>query len=312
MNDDKQAELLRSRILLEQQNRAIRKGDDLVVDARSLRMSSNIGSWQLRMGLLTRDRLASLQFQKDNNFLLFGSIKTVKYSNIELEEAKKYLETLPTVTGQSGHCEPYWDDVFELGIDGLIQKNIDFKNNRDGDTADTYQSFVYALEGLSAMIENAGNGDKLCRKIAHKAPETFHEAIQLIWFVMIGIMIGNNAWLVGPGRLDIRLNSFYQRDLKKVKITPVYALKLIEDLYFLINDFDRAGLAYAVMIGGRDADGNDLTNNLSCLCLEALRRTKLVYPTVGVCWHKKYALGRFDFSGGRTHCRWLFHPGVLQ
>ena len=286
MNDDKRAELLRTVILEEQLSRVVRKGNDQVVDARSLKMSSSVDSRQLRIGMRTRDRLASLQFQKDDNFLLFGSIKPVIYSDVELQEANKFLKEHPTAGGQTGHCEPYWDDIFELGIDGIIQENIVLKNNSEGDKANTYQSFVYALEGLSAMIENAGAGDELCRKIAHDAPETFHEAIQLIWFVMIGIMIGDTTSLVGPGRLDVRLNSFYQRDMKKGKITHDYALKLIEDLYFLINDLDRAGLAYAVMVGGRDADGNDLTNDLSYLCLEALRRTKLVYPTVGVCWHK--------------------------
>jgi formate C-acetyltransferase len=40
------------------------------------------------------------------------------------------------------------------------------------------------------------------------------------------------------------------------------------------------------MVGGRDAAGRDQTNDLSYLCLEALRRTRLIYPTVGVCWHQ--------------------------
>ena len=238
------------------------------------------------MGMRTRDRLTALQFQKDENFLLSGSIKPVEYSKAELQEADDFLQKIPKAGGQSGHCEPYWDDIFELGINGLIQKNIELRNNSKGDTADTYQSFIYALEGLSVMIKNAGNEDELCEKIAHEAPDTFHEAIQLIWFVMIGIMNGDYAVLVGPGRIDIRLNCFYQRDIKEGRITPEYALKLIEDLYFLINDLDCAGLAYAVMVGGRDSNGNDLTNDLSYLCLEALRRTKLVYPTVGICWHE--------------------------
>lgn len=40
------------------------------------------------------------------------------------------------------------------------------------------------------------------------------------------------------------------------------------------------------MVGGRDAAGRDVTNELSYLCLEGLRRTRLVYPTVDVCWHE--------------------------
>ena len=41
----------------------------------------------------------------------------------------------------------------------------------------------------------------------------------------------------------------------------------------------------SVMVGGRDAEGHDVTNELSFLCLEALRSTRMIYPTVGICWH---------------------------
>jgi len=282
MTDDKRAKLLRTKILANQLNRTSRKGDNLVVDAQSLKRSSNIDSQQLRMGMLNKDRLTSLQFQKYEASLLFGSIKLVKHSETELKEAEDFFKKQLVPGGQNGHCDACWDDVLTLGIDGLIQKNDALKNESKGETADTYQSFVYALEGLSAMIENAGAGEK----IAHDPPETFQEAIQLIWFVMLGIMIGDKVHLVGPGRLDSRLYDFYQRDLKKRNISSDYALKLIEDLYFLINDFESSGLAYGVMVGGRDANGNDITNDLSYLCLEALRRTNLVYPTVGICWHE--------------------------
>jgi formate C-acetyltransferase len=54
----------------------------------------------------------------------------------------------------------------------------------------------------------------------------------------------------------------------------------------LINATVRDGLAMSVMVGGRDAEGRDVTNDLSYLCLEALRRTNMIYPTVGVCWHE--------------------------
>lgn len=266
-------------------DRTRRKGDNPVVDARSLKSSSHITSHQLRMGRLVRDRLVSLEFLKYDASLLFGSVKLMEYPESELKDAEEFLRSEPSSLGQTGHCDACWDELFEFGIDGLIQKNSALRNKREGEYADTYQSFIYALEGLSVMVETAGAGDDLCRKIAHAPPETFHEAIQLIWFVMLGIMIGDKVGLVGPGRLDVRLNCFYQQDLRKGKISSEGALKLIEDLYFLINDFEHPGLAFGAMVGGRDADGNDLTNDLSYLCLEALRRTNLVYPTVGICWH---------------------------
>ena len=60
----------------------------------------------------------------------------------------------------------------------------------------------------------------------------------------------------------------------------------IECLYLLVNEYVRDGLAIPVMVGGRDAAGQDITNDLSYICLEALRRTRLIYPTVGLCWHE--------------------------
>jgi pyruvate-formate lyase len=52
-----------------------------------------------------------------------------------------------------------------------------------------------------------------------------------------------------------------------------------------MNECVEDGRAMSVMVGGRDADGRDLTNELSYLALEAIRRTRLSYPTVNVCWH---------------------------
>ncbi|MEI6424357.1 MAG: pyruvate formate lyase family protein, partial [Lentisphaerota bacterium] len=87
------------------------------------------------------------------------------------------------------------------------------------------------------------------------------------------------------GKVLDNLHSDYA-DMKKGILTKEKALNLTESLYLLINNLVPDGLAVSVMVGGRDEKGKDLTNELSYLSLEALRRTKLVYPTVGVCWHK--------------------------
>src|SRR5699024_3989721 len=49
---------------------------------------------------------------------------------------------------------------------------------------------------------------------AHK-PETFHQAIQMYWFVHIGVTTELNIWdAFSPGRLDQHLNPFYEKDLE--------------------------------------------------------------------------------------------------
>ena len=179
----------------------------------------------------------------------------------------------------------------------------------------TYRTFLLALDGLEAMIlqaaqtaEDAQAGADAtrqaelaeiadsCRHIATNPPQTFRDAIQLIWLADLATMHGDMTWLVVPGHIDRTLAPFYEADLAAGRITRDRALLLIESLYLLINEAVPDGLAMSVMVGGRDAAGRDLTNDLSYLCLEAIRRTKLIYPTVGICWHEGTPQGLVELA----------------
>lgn len=282
------------------------KRDHTLVCARSLRKSEHL-PLQLRRGLCTREVMASIEFALEDAALLLGvpAYQPVDRESEEFKAADAYLRHMPPAYGQTGHCEFDLSRLFEIGVDGL---RADLEARREkavGETKETYQSFLDALEGFSAMCENAAataHGAKpsaspsrqaelsvmveSCQRIAHQPPATFRDALQLNLFATLGA-IAESVWLVGPGRLDRRLFPFYQRDLEAGRLSDSEALILLENLYLLINEITSDGLAVGVMVGGRDAQGRDTTNALSFLCLEALRRTKLVYPTVGVCWHKE-------------------------
>ena len=233
----------------------------------------------------------------------------------ELASADAYLAALPGSPGQTGHCELDVARVFATGIDGLRADISDRKAHHTSDAADVYQSFLDALDGLSGMIENAAalaerervnaaparameliGISESCRRIAHAAPRTFRDALQLLWFIDMGVSIAENAWLVEPGHIDRTLWPFYKQDVASGFLTREQALELIESLYILINEFVADGLAMSVMVGGRDVQGTDLTNDLSYLSLEALRRTRMIYPTVGICYHSGTPLGLVDLA----------------
>ena len=229
-----------------------------IVWARSWRATEGL-PLGMRYAELGAARLAALDFLLDP---------------AENERAWEFIHASGVeLPGQTGHAEPYYDDLFALGLDGLREK------------AGGTPSFVRAAEGLSAMIERAAGQAAAeevaaaCRHIAHEPPATFREAIQLVWFVMTAIQIGDRAALVGPGRLDRRLIRFYEADLAAGRLTRGEALRMIETLYLFINASCPRGLAYAVMAGG-----GGVCNELTLLALEALRKTRLVYPSVGVCW----------------------------
>lgn len=281
--------------------------DTAIPRAEALRESARTESWQERQGLATRNVLCKTAFEIDDLELLAGRLapRSAEASDEALSDARKLLEKHPWAGGQTGHCEIDFRQVFKLGIDGLADSIKARMQSAPGERQDTYRSFISAVEGLAAMIENAAKCARsripesrperkrelrliagACERVAHKPPGSFREAIQLLWLTILAIQHGDSVGLVSPGHLDRTLAPFYDADIASGRITRDEALALIESLYLLLNEFISDGLAIAVMVGGRDESGNDLTNDLSYLCLEALRRTRLVYPTVGICWHE--------------------------
>ena len=310
MNADERIAQLRKRVLARKDSDAMRRAmANPVVDARSLRASEEIESWTIRRGWLTRDRLKAMRFAIDDLELLAGRLDLVDTTSPdatppeEADAAREYLSQYRIdLPGQTGHCELDLDAVMRVGIDGVA---AGIRARMDGSESDrVYPSFLDALDGLSAMIEHAGEAVEAamsgasdtrreelraiaesCRRVAHVAPTSFRDAIQLLWLVILGVMHADRAWLVAPGHLDRTLWPFYAADIEQGMLTSDEALVLIECLYLLVNEYIPDGLAIPVMVGGRDAEGRDVSNPLSTLCLEALRRTKLIYPAVGLCWH---------------------------
>ncbi len=288
----------------------------LITQYRSMKASEGLPRRvrRVRRGMRTRDRLAALRFAVDDFDLLAGRpvfsldplpvSKGGKIPDAEHKEAEAFWNTLGAEPGQTGHCELDRSKAFELGL-AALRKSIDAKAVKArGAKKETYQAFSLALEGLSTMIEHAamaveaaipsasaarkaelGIMAESCRHVAHEPPRSFMDALHLLWLIDLGTQLADNAGLVGPGHLDRTLFHYYKNDIASGALTKDDALQLVEALYLHVNHTIPDGLAIPVMVGGRDAKGRDVTNELSYLCLEALRRTKLVYPTVGICWH---------------------------
>jgi len=281
---------------------------------QSLRQSEGLPR-RIRRGLRTRDRLASIRFTVDAYDLLAGRPTfSTQYlprrqggtiPDADYDAMGVYLQQFGPEPGQTGHCELDRSLAFKLGLTGL-KHTVDRRIRRSrGERKETLHAFSSALDGLVQMIGHAVEAveaalpgtpparraelDQMirsCRRIMTDPPDTLMDALHLLWFIDWGTQVSDHAGLVAPGRLDRTLDPFYRRDLKRKLLSDEGALQLIEALYFHINTTIPDGLAIPVMVGGRNAAGRDVTNRVSFLCLEALRRTRLVYPTVGVAWHK--------------------------
>jgi formate C-acetyltransferase len=102
-------------------------------------------------------------------------------------------------------------------------------------------------------------------RLVTEAPQTFREACQwIMWFQMLARMYNGSGSL---GRLDVLLTPYYEREKNAGTLTDEEAIFHIACL--LLRD-----TAY-LQIGGPDASGKDVTNQVSFLVLEASHRLKI-------------------------------------
>lgn len=295
-----------------------------VVRLNSLRDSEGEPSWQLRRGREERAKLQSRTFVDDPFSPLIGRLCAKEhFAKEELERAAEELKSYPANAGQGGHCELDLGRLFELGVKGLLAELRDKASAHTGEERLTLDSFALSLEGLVSLIEEAArvacqmraeckngvygpdsanlreNLERLCascERLCQGVPVTFQDALQLYWLVWLGTTFCGYVGCLTLGHIDRWAYLYYKQDLAAGRLDPDGALELIETLYLLLNEMGGDGLAYPVMVGGRAPDGKDCTNELSVLCMEALRRTNLVYPTVGIAWNEQTPRELFDLA----------------
>ncbi len=235
------------------------------------------------MGVMLREKLKSLRFRSLPGEPLVGRLGPSEGVTPELMQAAKRHFSQPETPwgisiGQSGHCAPDYGRLLAAGLDGLRKSVEDCRRNSP---IPLHDNMLAALDGMEAMIANAALAAEaadnlelaaLCRRLVHHAPQTTHEALQLILFTQIAIEKGEYAYLINPGRLDRLLAPFLPAaDHERL-------VEQIACLYLTLNANCPSGLAYGTMIGG-DIPANEV----SYACLEAARLSRLAYPTVGVC-----------------------------
>lgn len=130
---------------------------------------------------------------------------------------------------------------------------------------------------------------------AHK-PETFAQAIQMYWFVHIGVTSELNNWdAFSPGRLDQHLYPFYKKGIEDGTLTEEQAKELLECLWVKFNNQPappKVGITLKesgtytdfanLNTGGVKSDGSDGVNDVSYLILDVMDEMKLLQPSSNV------------------------------
>ncbi len=135
----------------------------------------------------------------------------------------------------------------------------------------------------------------VCMRVPAHAPRTFQEALQMYWFVHLGVIVELNEWdSFNPGRLDQNLYPFYRRDLDTGRLSADGAKELLECFWIKVSQqpappkvgvTDEQSATYndfmLINVGGVDRDGADAVNELSYVILDVIEEMRL--PFTGSC-----------------------------
>jgi formate C-acetyltransferase len=225
------------------------------------------------------------------------------------------------ITNGNGHFFPGHENVFKIGLNGLIQKVIEKEQDfsEDSQKATFYKSVKIVLNGAKTYIQRYSKLAKemaniesntirkgelneisdICQNISENPPETFKEAIQLLLFTHIICGLEDGGFAISIGRLDQLLFPFYINDINAGTLTPEEASFVVKCFYLKLNTLwnyvlnkgivaaEGPPIAANLTIGGLDKYGNDATNELTYLLLDAYKDLQTVQPTFSVRIHEK-------------------------
>lgn len=218
-----------------------------------------------------------------------------------------------------GHICPNCEEWLAKGPNGLLEEAKHHMETASPEQKDFYQSVVYVMEGSKAFMaryhelllelaeketdQTKCNNMKIvaenCKRLSESPAETFHEAVQSIWFLFVILHMESNASSFSPGRLDQILEPYYEKDITKGVLNQQEALEIIESLWLKFNEivymrnshgakyFAGFPIGFNIALGGQDENGDDYANDLSFLFLKAQEHLGLPQPNLSVRLHEK-------------------------
>ena len=216
-----------------------------------------------------------------------------------------------------GHICPDSKLWLELGPQGLIKKAQEKLKTCSKEHKEFYECTILVLQGACTFMQRYHDYIKEmlphvesqyqatlqtvadnCLHLSKRAPESFHEALQSLWFLFVILHMESNASSFSPGRIDQYLYPFYQKDKNAGIIDDQYALELLECLWLKFNEivylrnqhsakyFAGFPIGFNIAIGGLDENGQDTYNEISLLCLKAQYHLGLPQPNLSVRLNK--------------------------
>lgn len=194
------------------------------------------------------------------------------------------------------HYTPNYEHILSVGVNGIIDEinSSVKKHSHDACKVETLLSMRKTMEAfcnlLSRYADKAleckgkeGYNDvyldfmaENCRALTKRPPETFAQALQLVWFCHHAFCLEERG-AMALGRLDQYLYPFFARDMKNGVITHERAVGLLENVFIKLQ-----GDTVNICIGGQKPDGSCDINELSYCILEAVKNCNIPGPNLSL------------------------------
>jgi len=224
-----------------------------------------------------------------------------------------------------GHVTVKYDKVLSVGYKGILEEIRAEKAKQNVGDADfnTKRAFLDAAEmSCEAVITYARRYARLaleileketdenrkrelaiiarnCSRVPENGASNFYEACQSFWFVQMLLQVESSGHSISPGRFDQYMYPYYKKDIESGEITKEFAQELLDCIWVKLNDLNKirdaasaegfAGysLFQNLIAGGQNIYGEDATNDLSYMCLEATLHVMLPAPSMSIrVWNK--------------------------
>ena len=219
-----------------------------------------------------------------------------------------------------GHVTVKYWEVLEIGFEGIMAKaqaELDGCNVGDGDYARKSHFLEAVLLSCQAVIDYAARYAKLaqemadqtsdpvrkqelliiaanCSRVPAKGAQNFYEACQSFWFVQQLLQVESSGHSISPGRFDQYMYPYYKKDMETGAITRGFAQELMDCIWVKFNDLNKCrdaasaegfagySLFQNLIAGGQNKEGEDVTNDLSIMCIQASMHVHLPAPSLSV------------------------------
>jgi len=219
-----------------------------------------------------------------------------------------------------GHISVDYAKVLAIGLEGIIDEAEDEMSKLDVTNPDDLKkmhflravviadkSVIHFAERFSKEAKRLASKEKnperkaeleeiarICHKVPARPAKTFWEALQSFWFIQLAIQLESNGHSISPMRFDQYMYPYFHEDKG---LTAEKAQELLDLLWIKFTEINKVrdeGSTKAfggypmfqnLIVGGQTRDGEDATNELSYMCLQATANTCLYQPSISIRIH---------------------------